>query len=327
VADDAAAKILVDLHGSILNRLKPLVILSGVVVLGLVANAAWSGRVNGWFVAQACAGGTMAVGVLERWPHRVRTLSLTVGMGLLSLCALASYGPLLGVGLVFAVTTLAAATFFRARGAFLCTGLLIGGLGAVWLGVGSGAIHPGLELDRLQWARIAFSVAVTLVCASYVFVRLEQATRTSIERQLAALDQQRVVDGERERLLRAVANSQRLESLGRLASGVAHDFNTALAVVVAGVEALRESPDPAERTVILDDIERSAEAATATARQLISFSKGNPIEKGDCAAAPLLERFRLSLQRVVPDNIAVTVERAPTRETSRSRRCSSSRSC
>ena len=99
-----------------------------------------------------------------------------------------------------------------------------------------------------------------------LFVALENE-RTAVMRQTAALHAAE---------LRA-AHSQRLESLGRLASGVAHDFNNVLAVVVgASGEAARHLPKDAPIRPDLDAIEAAGRQGMALTRQLLDYARQRP---------------------------------------------------
>jgi len=66
--------------------------------------------------------------------------------------------------------------------------------------------------------------------------------------------------------------TQRLESIGTLAGGIAHDLNNALAPILMGVELLRASYPDAAGTV--DIMEASARHGAAMVRQLLTFAKG-----------------------------------------------------
>jgi len=71
---------------------------------------------------------------------------------------------------------------------------------------------------------------------------------------------------------RLASRSQRLESLGTLAGGVAHDLNNALAPLLLSIGMMREeSPASAD---LLDTMEEGAERAVRLVRQLITFAKG-----------------------------------------------------
>ncbi len=77
---------------------------------------------------------------------------------------------------------------------------------------------------------------------------------------------------ERKRVERQMLRTQRLESLGTLAGGVAHDLNNALAPILMTVELLRmEYPDA---TKLIDMVETSAKRGADMVRQLLTFAKG-----------------------------------------------------
>jgi PAS domain S-box-containing protein len=76
----------------------------------------------------------------------------------------------------------------------------------------------------------------------------------------------------------ALRHSQKMEALGKLTGGVAHDFNNILAVVSGNAElAVRKQQEGASPTKQLANIIVAAERATGLTRQLLSFSRKNPM--------------------------------------------------
>ncbi len=73
-----------------------------------------------------------------------------------------------------------------------------------------------------------------------------------------------------ERLLRA----QRLESIGLLASGIAHDLNNVLSPIVLAAPALREHATNPDDLRILASLEKNAERGVELVRQILSFAHG-----------------------------------------------------
>jgi two-component system, cell cycle sensor histidine kinase and response regulator CckA len=86
---------------------------------------------------------------------------------------------------------------------------------------------------------------------------------------------------ERKRLEDQFLRSQRLEAIGTLAGGVAHDLNNTLAPIMMGVEMLREQLPGEEQvfTMILDSAKRGADMV----RLLLTYAKGS---EGERAAIP-----------------------------------------
>jgi PAS domain S-box-containing protein len=73
--------------------------------------------------------------------------------------------------------------------------------------------------------------------------------------------------------------SQKLEAIGRLAGGVAHDFNNVLAIVNACAEFLRDRIDPAaEPSSYIENIKQATERGAALTRQLLAFSRTHEIQ-------------------------------------------------
>jgi PAS domain S-box-containing protein len=80
-------------------------------------------------------------------------------------------------------------------------------------------------------------------------------------------------EAEKESLQAQLIEMQKLESVGRLAGGVAHDFNNALQTILLDVElALGRSENPATRPYLLDIKARTARSASLTA-QLLAFAR------------------------------------------------------
>jgi len=79
---------------------------------------------------------------------------------------------------------------------------------------------------------------------------------------------------ERKRLEAQFLRAQRMESIGTLAGGIAHDLNNLLAPIVMGVGLLKSyAPgEPAQR--VIGNIERSARRGTDLVKQVLSFARG-----------------------------------------------------
>lgn len=71
--------------------------------------------------------------------------------------------------------------------------------------------------------------------------------------------------------------SQKMEAVGRLAGGVAHDFNNLLGIVTACTELLRNRVDSSAMEYI-DNIREAANRGAALTRQLLAFSRRQPLQ-------------------------------------------------
>ncbi len=91
--------------------------------------------------------------------------------------------------------------------------------------------------------------------------------------------------------------AQKLESIGVLAGGIAHNFNNRLSVILGNAQLANIVAEKGGNvTKYLQNIETSAEQAKALTQQLLTFSKGGEPVKEICSIAALLnETANLSL--------------------------------
>jgi len=79
---------------------------------------------------------------------------------------------------------------------------------------------------------------------------------------------------ERKRMEEQLRQSQKMEAVGRLAGGMAHDFNNELGVIVGYTELLMRHASEAQRRT-LDQILQATQRATGLTRQLLEFSRSS----------------------------------------------------
>ncbi|MDN4052780.1 response regulator [Massilia sp. YIM B02763] len=85
---------------------------------------------------------------------------------------------------------------------------------------------------------------------------------------------------ERRRVEQALAEARRLESLGRLTGGVAHDFNNILQVISGGETLVRMLLDKDAQTRVgraLDGIRRASDHGAALTQQLLAYARRQPL--------------------------------------------------
>ncbi len=111
---------------------------------------------------------------------------------------------------------------------------------------------------------------------------------------------------ERKQLEEQFLRSQRLESLGVLISGIAHDLNNALAPVILGIDMLRAMPD--EKENILRTMQSSAERGADMVKQVLAFARGGDTQKSLIHAEPLVKEMGKIITDTFPKNIDCQVK-------------------
>lgn len=77
---------------------------------------------------------------------------------------------------------------------------------------------------------------------------------------------------------RALAQSQKLEAIGRLTLGVAHDFNNVLAVVVNSLDLLAKKETDEKKGRLIKAAAEAAERGSHLSRQLLAFTRGQDLQ-------------------------------------------------
>ncbi len=111
---------------------------------------------------------------------------------------------------------------------------------------------------------------------------------------------------ERARLEDQLARARRLEALGTLAGGVAHDFNNILASVLGHGELARDAaahdPDQARR---LDHVLQAGQRGRALVERILAFSRGAPRERLPMRLQPVVEEVLQMLQASLAPGIVL----------------------
>jgi PAS domain S-box-containing protein len=101
---------------------------------------------------------------------------------------------------------------------------------------------------------------------------------------------------------------QKMEAVGQLTGGVAHDFNNLLTVISGNIEALqRRLPEGADNNLrrLTDSALRGAERAALLTRQLLAFSRRQPLEPKSLSVNALIAGMSELLRRALGETIAI----------------------
>ncbi|MGH2945843.1 MAG: hybrid sensor histidine kinase/response regulator, partial [Solirubrobacteraceae bacterium] len=110
---------------------------------------------------------------------------------------------------------------------------------------------------------------------------------------------------ERRRLEAELQQAQKMEAVGRLAGGVAHDFNNILAVIRGFSDLARKQLGGADATVDewLRQVTRATDQGTGLTRQLLSFSRREPLETEVLELNAVVAEMDALLRRVLGEDL------------------------
>lgn len=107
--------------------------------------------------------------------------------------------------------------------------------------------------------------------------------------------------------------AQKMEAVGRLAGGVAHNFNNALTVISGYSEVLLEALSPNDPTrASLEEIKKAGDRATALTRQLLILSRKQVLEPKIVELNAAVANCEKMLKRVIGDQIELVTVFDPT---------------
>jgi PAS domain S-box-containing protein len=132
----------------------------------------------------------------------------------------------------------------------------------------------------------------------------------SITREISEL---KAAEAERARLRDELRQSQKMDAIGRLAGGVAHDFNNLLTAISANVGlGLAETAPGHPVRPLLEDVEDAVRRATVLTRQLLAFSRRQPVSRRWISLSGLVEGMRKLLGRVLGEDVRLELSLATT---------------
>ena len=140
----------------------------------------------------------------------------------------------------------------------------------------------------------------------------EEEFLTAVANTLAGIIMRRHVEEEKEKIQAQLLQAQKMEALGTLAGGVAHDFNNLLTVIQGHTElamiTLNEG-DPVYRD--LKQIQRASMRAANLTRQLLLFSRKQPMELAPLNINRTVDDLLKMLNRLIGEDIVINTDLEP----------------
>jgi signal transduction histidine kinase len=284
----------------------------GVIAIGVTIRALFwdfaDVRHPAFVAMMAGYGVIVALRLLPGLSYRVQAVTLSGACFVAASSAVVLRGLAAAPVLLLGLHVLIAGLFFGRKG-LLASLISVGATVAI-----GGRPEPSANFN-------AWSSAVDVVCVAGVLTVLVQFVVQRLEGSLAdsarALGQLRAEQALRERaqedLTRAQATlqqTQKLDAVGRLAGGVAHDFNNTLQVVLGWTEVLRDEKAPQHVRDGIEQIHSAAERSRGLTRQLLAFSRPQMSAPTRVDLHAFLPALVKSYRRILPADISIVARAA-----------------
>lgn len=106
--------------------------------------------------------------------------------------------------------------------------------------------------------------------------------------------------------------SQKIEALGRMASGIVHDFNNLLSGIMGFSEILMHELKDSPLQTEVSEILRAGERASELTKQILAFSRRDQLIAEPICVNEVISSFQKMLSRLMPSNVTLEVNLAET---------------
>ncbi|MGA4577275.1 PAS domain S-box protein [Limisphaera sp. VF-2] len=108
---------------------------------------------------------------------------------------------------------------------------------------------------------------------------------------------------ERKQMQAQLLHAQRMQGIGALAGGIAHDLNNLLAPILMAAPLLKETVEDPESRAMLETMEQCAQRGADIIRQLLTFARGTPGTRVPVPVRHLLRDMEKIIRETFPRNI------------------------
>ena len=116
---------------------------------------------------------------------------------------------------------------------------------------------------------------------------------------------------ERKKLEEQFLRAQRMESIGALAGGIAHDLNNILSPILTSLELIRACIPRHEDHELVDIVEASANRGAEMVKQILVFARGAEGRRVRLTLGRVLDDLEKIMRETFPRNLSIKVQAAP----------------
>ena len=113
---------------------------------------------------------------------------------------------------------------------------------------------------------------------------------------------------ERKKIEYHLLRAQRMESIGTLAGGIAHDLNNLLAPIIMGVDLLKHFGLEGASQRVVDDIERSAKRGSSLVKKVLAFARGVEGSRQNLKVTDIIRELESIIHNTFPKDIELVTK-------------------
>ena len=183
-------------------------------------------------------------------------------------------------------------------------------------------VLPGIESDEADWIGTYGEIALTgdsrkfeqgsELLGYYYSVIAYQAGPNRCAVTFLDVTERRKAEAERDKLQEQLLQAQKMESIGRLAGGVAHDFNNMLSIILGYGEHILEQLKPEDplRQQVNQMVEAGRRSAVLTG-QLLAFSRRQTLQPRVVSINDVVTNLEKMLRRLIREDIELGIKLGP----------------
>jgi PAS domain S-box-containing protein len=171
------------------------------------------------------------------------------------------------------------------------------------------AAAPDHGLPGPVWTEAAVSPARAVVGAVSLYPVAERVPTPSERAALQEAADLLAIALDREQRDAELRQAQKMEAIGQLTGGVAHDFNNFLTIILGGVDAILALPDlPQGVLAPLHLAEEAAERSAALVARLLAFARQRPLSASPVDLVAAIRKDLLLLQRAAGPGVEIALD-------------------